>query len=678
MILYSDQTDKLNTYLFSKNRKKELRSDDIICFDIETTSLWKIDGSYKAFSLDIPECKYRDTEYMSFPYIWQCSINDTVYYGRDFDDVRKIFTMINSQSVKVVIWVHNLSYEFEFLKNIFTVDTVFAKKAHAIMKCTFKELPYIEFRCSYMLTRLSLDDWAKQVGKVNKKVGQLDYNVYRSPYTPMTEKELEYCEYDCICMYYGLLEYVKKYGHVHKIPLTQTGEIRLIVKKMMDENKYNRIATRIQPDTTEEYQILINAFSGGETHANYLNAGTVLNNVASRDFSSSYPFSMVTQKYPRSKFMPKIYEQNDRFLYILYIRLKDVRSKNTLTYIHESKCIRVKGASLDNGRILNADELEIYVTSIDFEIIKQMYYIGEIEIIESYGALCSYMPKEFITLILQKYADKTTLKGMDGMQGLYLQAKQFVNGIFGMSCTKIIQPDVIYNQNNDIEWSVAMKTENEINELLKKNKKHYAKNFLPYSFGVFVTAYSRKMLMDVILSMPYEDIVYYDTDSVKFLNMKKNMKYIEKKNEENLHLLENIFNMFNIDKSLFAPCDSKGNKHIMGQMENDVDNGKVYDVFKTLGAKRYYYEEDGEKHITIAGVPKNAVKYIDSVSDFNEDLRFPAYLDGKKILQYNNEQELGIRFPDGYISKYKSGVAIRPCSTNLTITDEYLSLIGRC
>ena len=50
MILYSDQIIKLNTYLFSKNRKKELRSDDIICFDIETTSLWKIDGVYTPFS----------------------------------------------------------------------------------------------------------------------------------------------------------------------------------------------------------------------------------------------------------------------------------------------------------------------------------------------------------------------------------------------------------------------------------------------------------------------------------------------------------------------------------------------------------------------------------------------------------------------------------------------------
>ena len=108
-----------NTYLFSKNRKKEIRSNDIITFDIEVTSTWLINGDYIPFSLDIDEKFYRDTERIAFPYIWQAGINDTVYYSRNFDLVKKFFEKINALGIKCVCWVHNLSYEFEFLRNLY-------------------------------------------------------------------------------------------------------------------------------------------------------------------------------------------------------------------------------------------------------------------------------------------------------------------------------------------------------------------------------------------------------------------------------------------------------------------------------------------------------------------------------------------------------------------------------
>ena len=223
-----------NTYLFSKNRRKELRSNDIITFDIEVTSLWKVDGKYVPFSLDIDEKHYRDTERLSFPYIWQAGINDVIYYSRDFEKVKIFFDKINDLGIKVVVWVHNLSYEFEFLRNLYIPKDVFARKSHSVMKCNFLGLENIEFRCSYMLTRLSLENWGKQCG-VEKMVGDLDYNKLRTPYTELTTKELGYCEHDILVMYKGLQDYLYKYGRIHDIPLTQTGEIRQVVKKIMND-----------------------------------------------------------------------------------------------------------------------------------------------------------------------------------------------------------------------------------------------------------------------------------------------------------------------------------------------------------------------------------------------------------------------------------------------------------
>ena len=41
---------------------------------------------------------------------------------------------------------------------------------------------------------------------VEKKVGDLDYDLLRNSKTDLTEKELGYCEYDCLVVYYFILE----------------------------------------------------------------------------------------------------------------------------------------------------------------------------------------------------------------------------------------------------------------------------------------------------------------------------------------------------------------------------------------------------------------------------------------------------------------------------------------
>lgn len=672
MIEFFETTDIQlnNTYLYSKNRKKELRSNDIITFDIEVTSTWLVNGEYVTYSSDISENLFRDTERIAFPYIWQAGINDIVYYSRDFELASIFFKKINALGIKCVCFIHNLSYEFEFLRNLFTPCDVFARKSHSIMKCGFIGLDNIEFRCSYMLTRLSLENWGKQCG-VFKKVGDLDYNIYRSPFTSLSKKEMEYCEYDILVMYKGLKSYLQKYGRIHDIPLTQTGEIRCIVKKMMNENKYNRIVTKMQPNTYEEYQLLLLSFLGGETHANYCNANVILENVMSKDYSSSYPFNMAVRKYPQGSFTKKIYTPCDeKNLYILHIILYEVESKTTITYMHKSKCLKIVNGAYDNGRILDCDMVELYCTNIDFEIIQNTYNFKKIDIVESYGAVCGYMPKEFIELILQRYCEKTTLKGKEGFDDIYLQSKQFINGVYGMSVTKLIQETIEFN-NETSEWNIKLQTPEEITKALQKRKKHYSKNFLSFSFGVFVTAYARRMLMDVILKMPYEDVVYYDTDSIKFLNWGKNLHIINEKNIENMQLLENIFNIKNIDKKYMNAKDNKGNIHTIGQLEDDG----FYSKFITLGAKKYFYEENGENHITVSGVPKNAVKFFESIEDFKTHVIIPPYKDGKKIIQYNDNQQ-AYTFKDGYSNKYKYGINIRPCSTTISTTQEYIDLIG--
>jgi hypothetical protein len=111
------------------------------------------------------------------------------------------------------------------------ISGMFARTARKPMKflsCGF------EWRCSYMLTRLSLAAWGKQIG-TDKKSGDLDYNVLRTPLTPLTDKEMMYCEYDLRVMYEGLTKYRDKYGVIKKYLLRKRVRYVELLKKFLQK-----------------------------------------------------------------------------------------------------------------------------------------------------------------------------------------------------------------------------------------------------------------------------------------------------------------------------------------------------------------------------------------------------------------------------------------------------------
>ena len=54
----------------------------------------------------------------------------------------------------------------------------------------------------------------------------MDYNLIRTPATPLTEKELGYCEYDCLVTYWYIKRELETYERVDKLPTTATGKVR--------------------------------------------------------------------------------------------------------------------------------------------------------------------------------------------------------------------------------------------------------------------------------------------------------------------------------------------------------------------------------------------------------------------------------------------------------------------
>lgn len=669
---YNIETRK--TYTKKNGLKINQYCNDIMTFDIEVTSAWLNNGKVIGYR------KGKDNEYwnnltpLCLPYIWQFSFNQDVYYGRELRDFEKVLKDIPSD-YQVVIWVHNLSYEFHFLNNIFEWESVFAKNPHKPMKCIPKKYPNIEFRCSYMLTRLSLDSWGKQLG-VKKATGDLDYEVVRTPLTPLTNTELNYCEQDCVVLWNGIKSYRKRYGSVRDIPLTQTGTVRRVVKDLLMSNEdYVKHIKTLVPSDADEYRILMQLFSGGYTHANRMYSGvTQEGHIEHYDFASSYPTVMISEKYPNSKWVwisKQLPDEStfDDYAYMIKATFYNIECITLNTYIQSSKCVSVKPYN-DNGRIIKAESITIVITEQDYLTIKETYRWERVEVDYCYRSKKEYLPKPFIEYILELYNNKTTLKDVPNMEDLYMQSKQYINSLFGMCVTAVVQPDVKFDGKN---WTIGVLDDEIVNKKLdslrhwRPREKRY---FLSYSWGCWVPAYARRNLWKCIESCD-ADVIYCDTDSI-FVNGKQNFNWY---NEEITEKLKKACDYLNIDFSKTRPKTTKGKEKPLGIFCQE----DVCTQLKTLGAKRYVErrKNDNELHLTVSGINKSAVALLnDNIENFEDGFNFDkdAECVHKQLATYVTDMPI-VTYPDGYISTYKEGINMRRTGYLLTISDEYKRLI---
>lgn len=164
-------------------------------------------------------------------YIWMFGIGDLVTYGRTWEEFMQLIDGLKivldlNENRRLYVYVHNLPYEWQFIRKRIKWDQVFFLEDRKPVKARVGGL---EFRCSLKLSGgKSLANVGKdlQHHKLEKKVGDLDYNLIRTPLTPLTEKELGYCEYDIRVLNAYIAEKIEQDGGIDRIPLTNTGYVR--------------------------------------------------------------------------------------------------------------------------------------------------------------------------------------------------------------------------------------------------------------------------------------------------------------------------------------------------------------------------------------------------------------------------------------------------------------------
>ena len=627
---------KYNGHSFNVLGKRKKYDDTIYTFDIETSSFIILDG------VQFPAIKYKDLseseqercEFHSCMYIWQLGINDNVYYGRTWEELILFLNKINEVSrFQKFMFIHNLSFEFQFLKSYFNIENVMARKSRKIMSCDLADFKFT-LKCTLYMTNTALKNLPDLYNlPVKKMVGDLDYEKVRNSKTKLTSKELKYCEYDCLVVYHYIKFELKEYETLKEIPSTLTGHVRKELKELtLKDYKYKR-KVRMSVNTNPHiYNLLVEAFQGGYTHANWIYTDKVIKDVDSWDFTSSYPYVMVTYKYPSTEFRKCNVKTVDDMLkclaYLLVVRFKNIESKYFNNFISSSKCKNISGAKYDNGRIMKADELEMTLTDVDFRLILESYDC-EYEILESYYSFYDYLPTTFINFILDKYVIKTQYKGIEEKKEIYSIEKSKFNSLYGMSVTKNIRDEVVFD-NETKEWSEIPLTNEKIqNELIKEKKA----GFLSFAYGVWITAYARNNLLQNVMKLD-EDVIYCDTDSLKVVSG-YDKSVIEEYNKNVRKRIEYVSKKLDINPYKFEPKDVKGKSRMIGLFDDDGH----YEEFITQGAKKYAVKQDGKIKITVSGVPKEGAKALTKLSDFKDNFVFRYEDTGKELISYVENQE---------------------------------------
>lgn len=708
---------KLN---FNHETKKEERiyTYNIPCaFDIETSSFYKDENGNSISSEEYEERQklipgYK-LEKVAIMYCWQFGINGRVIIGRTWEQFEVMLNTIAevlelNEKRLLRVYVHNLSYEFQYLSRHFSWAEVFAgeqrKPYYAITS------NYVEFRCSLMLSGKSLAKLGEdlQKYKVEKVKDGLNYKKIRHHNTPLTSLEKLYCENDVRVVMAYIQEKIENEGGILKIPLTKTGYVRnfcrdkcleISNKKRKNEDKerdhfYNTIHT-LNITSVKELETAQKAFQGGFTHANPYYSCELCENVASYDFSSSYPSVMVANRFPMSTAVfienptdeeVTTYIDNyslskmDNVEYFSIFRVRFINLLPKVVYenpLSASKCTFPKRVIIDgkevsnvvenNGRIVSARAIETTITNVDFSVLKRFYTWDECYFKDCFFYRADYLPVELVHCVLNLYEKKTVLKDVIGEELEYSLKKEMLNSTYGMAVTNPLREENIFEDN---QWLTKDMTEEEkwakIEELNNSPKR-----FLFYLWGVFITAHARFNLFTMI-EMLENDYIYSDTDSVKFFNLEKHKLKFETYNrlldkrlkkalayhDSKIKGTEIMAKTYPVSYEMTRPKTQEGEEKPLGAWDFEG----VYSYFKTLGAKRYL-TAGGKKplkigdtkypiNLTVSGVNKYAAApYIFNelaqgdikkcFEHFQDNLYLPAGKGGKPIHTYIDYEQKG-------------------------------------
>lgn len=649
-------------------------------FDIETTTIKPGVLGYE----------HTDGRPIAFPYLYQFCVYDTVIMCRDYRECADIFYwlslyFIGNTSRRLILFDHNAGYEYGFLRDIWDIN---GKRSFALDEhhpVTIELESGLIIRDSYKMTNMSLQTLTKDWSSTYFKEPEImDYRLLRTPYSELDDDTLLYSALDVLSLCDAIVKFLDaRNERIWTNCPTSTSFIRARLKRTLgigvksrsrEQQQYFKTLANVQI-TGDIYAYLLRQARGGNTHANRRITGMIIGDPASGsgvghwDITSSYPAQMICYpEYPLGAWEAldedcrlesiDLLEQNGYCtLFDIVLINPTIKEGITVPYIPISKAMTIKGYSeySDNGRYLRgAEMLQITLYGIELDIIRKQYDYDDYVITGGYFARKGYLPDILRRFVLELYAQKTELKGVEGQEVEYALAKTYVNGVFGILFTKIVRDKYEITPEGIIAEAAADADE----ELAKYQKK--TSYFASYAWGSMVATLGRIYLQKMIDACG-EYFLYCDTDSV-FASHPEIVRPRIQALEAGIKAYQRKCGM------QLTYNDIKGRPHELGGIDEESEC-----AFKTFGAKKYCtVETDLKLRSTIAGVPKEAgAQIIGTLENFKLDMNFPGEITNKMCLWYNNNEGIILHDEQGREIEVKSNVAMLPVDYLLSLSSDY-------
>lgn len=506
------QMSKRNYHCVRKNNHAKAEFINLTCaLDIETTS----------------------TETDGFLYTIQANFGGMNVLVRYVEDWLRIVDMLVENfeltpERKLVIYVHNLGYEHMYLTQImrerYGLADILLTKSRKPLYIRYNN--GIELRDSLKLFQKSLAGATKGLPHA-KLAGNLDYKMYRTPDTPLSPDEWNYCINDV----QGLYEAIERLKWEHgfnsaTIPLTNTAMvIEEINKYCRKDGKCMQAMKDLKLDKRQT-RLAYKCMAGGDTHGTRWRAGRVYHDCNSYDLKSAHPSQQILKKFPSGKpitlpggttlaELDALTESGYGWIAQLFIYDFAIRPECPNPTISVSKCEQIKEPrGTDNGRLLGALGALVYMDSNDFQRFREGYDFDESDVVavEAVAFYLKYLPDGYREAILDKF--KTKESASDGLERGF--AKICVNTVYGASAQKTVRDEYSLPDADGLLDANRLSWECNLEQLEEKDVAKKQTNKFPFLWGLWTASLTRLDLWRLQKEVGWEKLIYWDTDSVKF------------------------------------------------------------------------------------------------------------------------------------------------------------------
>lgn len=369
--------------------------------------------------------------------------------------------------------------------------------------------------------------------------------------------------------------------------------------------------------TEEEWNVYKNMERAGFYFTNPKFMNRIIENVYQRDASTNHAAIMARKFFPvyaLRPISPEKFEEirdDEKWSWMLTFSYKKVEEK-----IPFGISLRDLGARKDKetGRyyisIINP-QASWFFKVFDFE---------DLKIERIMGAPAARLKNEALKAIRDFYSDKEAAKKPPYKGTIIEQISKFPTEIlYGAS---IRNPEPFWETNFNSKTKTFYRIVNK--QSFEETQKNLLKNIMPFQVGLWTLAYSNAQLINLILDIGIDNVVYADTDCVKFVG-NEGLGCVWKHNNAIAAEFERV-------------RQEKGIK-FNSKLGRWKDEG-LATKFKSIGIKWYITEVDGKFEAKAAGANKEKIDEFvknseDPINAFTKELEEYGVFD--KI--YFNEQK---------------------------------------